>query len=255
MDKAKTTTEIGLQVLREIEETSLDELLSALRTSLIAADEPQTTATATATASATIRDFPLPRLNDIVASHFHKTKSPVLALHGRYYELLYPLVATLIAPPHEKAIAIVDFGFGDDGGFEVLRLLATRTATGEGLHRGDLEHVYVVRPPPGDAAHVERCVIEVERHMLYGEHKSREREWWGMVVIGGGLFPGGTRGGHNVVITAGRSGWLRVERAEVEGFGRGAEEAFRQREGRQRAVEERGWAASSEWGGFVFRGG
>lgn len=86
--------------------------------------------------------------------------------------------------------------------------------------------------------------------MLYGDasRASAGREWWGTIVLGG-------LGAGDVV--AGWKGWLRVDRESVRGFALGisAEEALEQRERRQDAVEAAGWAATSQWGGFVFRDG
>jgi len=213
------------------------------------------------------RKFYIARLDELVARHFRATQSASLAVSGRHLELLYVLVATLIAPPHGKAVSIVDF----DGRFEPLRLLATAPAiaaptgvaqgrdaptatTGPNrLSRADLDHVYILHPPRGDAAHVAGCVASVEEYMVYSKHKSRAREWWGTVVIGGGLNPAGAGGGGQVAVVADWRGWLRVERAEVPPFrDMGVEDAMLDLEERQRAVDEAGWVASSPWGSMVF---
>lgn len=83
--------------------------------------------------------------------------------------------------------------------------------------------------------------------MLYGEasRASAGREWWGTIVLGG-------LGAGDVI--AGWKGWLRVDRESVRGFALGisAEEALEQRARRQDVVDEAGWAATSQWGSFVF---
>jgi hypothetical protein len=178
----------------------------------------------------------------------------------------------LISPPHEKAVAIVDF----EGSFDPLRLLATpvevqeETATTAAtaaesnkprttLQRADLDHVHILRPARGSSTHIADCVASIEAYMLYGSHRSRGREWWGTVVIGGGLDPAGRSASAaasasaqaQVAVTADWKGWLRVDRAEVPSFwGLSAEEALADREKRQAAVEDAGWVVSSPWGGF-----
>lgn len=107
--------------------------------------------------------------------------------------------------------------------------------------------------------------------MLYAPHSSREREWWGTVVIGSGSSNTTSNDPAaiaqiqaQVAVTAGWQGWLRVDRAELTtatGAGawtfwnKSAEEARRKREDRETAVEEAGWVASSAWGTFVFGSG
>ncbi len=222
--------------------------------------------------------------------HFRATQSAPLAVTGRHHELLYVLIATLVAQPHGKTVAVVDF----EGRFEGLRLFATRPFTEEEeehgrqvgggadegdkdgkpegggrdrdryLSAGDLRHVHILRPTRGSPANIAKCVQDMEEYMLYAPHGSRERELWGMFVIGGGLNPtgstaavavgsGGGGGGEQVAVTADWQGWLRVDRAGVPGFGSlSVEQALEGRERRQREVEEGGWVASSPWGGFVF---
>lgn len=89
--------------------------------------------------------------------------------------------------------------------------------------------------------------------MLYGSHQSRSREWWGTIVIGGGLNPAGSvAASAQVAVTADWKGWLRVDRAEVSSFwDMSAEEALAERDKRQAAVEAAGWVATSPWGGFT----
>ena len=121
----------------------------------------------------------------------------------------------------------------------------------------DLDHVHVSLPARGGRSHVADAVAAAEKFMLYGRHASRSREWWGTLVVGGGTEPSGVGvggGGGDVAVTAGWRGWLRVDRAEVGGFGGGVEEALAGRDGRAAAVDAAGWVAGSVWGGFAFGG-
>lgn len=183
-----------------------------------------------------------------------------MAVSGRYQELLYVLVSTLIVSPHDKVVSVIDF----DGRFDPLRLLAT-SPIGEGtatdaqsplaVQPADLDHVHILRPARGSTACILDCVTSMEEYMLYGPHQSRAREWWGTVVIGGGLNSGGNVSAAvsaHVAVTAGWKGWLRVDRADVPGFGdMSVEEALAGRDKRQASVEDAGWGATSPWGGFV----
>jgi hypothetical protein len=91
---------------------------------------------------------------------------------------------------------------------------------------------------------VQETIAAVENYLLGGEHKSMVREWVGILV-------NGAQGGDVMV---GWKGWLRVEseREDVPRFGTGlsVEEAMKEREQRQRAVESKGWRAVSEWGDY-----
>ncbi|KAL8349966.1 hypothetical protein RB598_005346 [Gaeumannomyces tritici] len=145
---------------------------------------------------------------------------------------------------------------------------------GRGVSLSDLAHVHVHRPARGSL--VREAVAAAEQHMLYGAHGSGGREWWGTFVVGGNSAAGvaaaaaGSGGGsaaplplHGAVpsfssssvdVAAGPRGWLRVERAEVGGFGTfsSVEDALRDRERRRRVVDAAGWTATSVWGGFNF---
>jgi len=185
------------------------------------------------------------------------TQSAPLVIGGRYHELLYILIATLISAPHSKAVSVVDF----EGRFDLLRLIATPPVIQEGeaafttaLRRADLDHVHILRLAAGDAEYVANAIAHMEEYMLYAPHCSRDREWWGAVVIGGGLNPaGGTPGGGHVAVIADRRGWLRIDHAEIPQFlDVAVEDAMADRDNRQRAVQETGWVGSSQWGSLVF---
>lgn len=231
-----------------------------------------------------LKTFPITQLDHLVKRHFRATQSAPLVITGRYNELLYLLVVTLITAPHEKAVAIIDF----EGRFDPLRIFATTPHEDElqtglssvpgidrqpGTHttshvnrqyvrKTDLDHVHIMRPPRGDTAHIAQCVASVEEYMLYGDHPSRTREWWGTIVIGGGNNPAGSpsaAASAQLAVNAGWKGWLRVDRAVSDtalGFppGTSLEEALNARENRQRLVESAGWAATCPWGRFTFGG-
>ncbi|EJT72899.1 hypothetical protein GGTG_09750 [Gaeumannomyces tritici R3-111a-1] len=142
-----------------------------------------------------------------------------------------------------------------------------------GVSLSDLAHVHVHRPARGSL--VREAVAAAEQHMLYGAHGSGGRGWWGTFVVGGNSAAGvaaaaaGSGGGSaapllhgaapsfsssSIDVAAGPRGWLRVERAEVGGFGTfsSVEDALRDRERRRRVVDAAGWTATSVWGGFNF---
>jgi len=216
-----------------------------------------------------LKQFPIPRLDELVNRHFRATQSAPLAVSGRYHELLYVLIATLIAPPHQKAVTIVDI----EGQFDALRLLTTtpfddipsqrddartqQSPITRRLRPEDLDHVYVLRYPHGNSSQLSDCLASIEDYMLYGSHRSRDREWWGTILIGtdhnttGSALNAGSA--PHVAVTAGWKGWLRVDRSEIATFADlSLEEALADRDERQDAVNEAGWVASSPWGRFTF---
>ncbi|KAM0341515.1 hypothetical protein ACHAPU_009963 [Fusarium lateritium] len=111
-----------------------------------------------------------------------------------------------------------------------------------------MRHVYVQRPARGDLEQTRALAVQAENILLYGNvaRASAGREWWGTIVVGG-LGAGD--------IATGWKGWLRVDRENVRGFALGisAEEALNQKEQRQDIVDAVGWAATSQWGSFVFK--
>ncbi|KAJ4287520.1 hypothetical protein N0V88_007622 [Collariella sp. IMI 366227] len=259
--RSATAASVGSRLLGEIEETTLDEI-DVFQTQVLASLRAHfTTATSTTgddnagnatTTNTRLISFPIGPLNDLVHRHFRATQSVSLAVSGRHLELLYVLIATLITSPHEKAVSIVDF----EGRFEPLRLLSTRPVEGGArVQRTDLDHVHITRPAHGNLAQNADCVASIENYMLYGSHQSRGREWWGTIVIGGGLNPAGSisaAASAQVAVTAGWKGWLRVDREDMPTFwDMSAEEALVDREKRQAAVDDVGWLATSLWGGFT----
>ncbi|OTB02748.1 hypothetical protein M426DRAFT_322349 [Hypoxylon sp. CI-4A] len=237
---APTARHVGAQLLGEIEEGSLEELLDSLHASL-------------SDSHSTIRpEIPIAALANIATRYHKETRSappPVLSVSGRYLALLYHLISTLIAEPHNYTVVVVDA----EGRFDVTRLLSSSTHPHSGnsypAQVADLRHVYVYRPARGQEQ-VQAVVAAAGEWMLYGAHGSRAREWWGTVVIGGGVSVKGD-------VNAGWKGWLRVEREGINGFPAGisVEEALRDREKRQEVVDAAGWVASSSVGGYVWKGG
>ncbi|KAL1836139.1 hypothetical protein VTJ49DRAFT_5537 [Mycothermus thermophilus] len=125
--RTSTAAGVGARLLGEVEETSLDEVLASLRahfaTTITTQDDANQHNVTDDSTTAAVDTFPFAPLNRLANLHFRATRSPTLAITGRCHrDLLYPLIATLIAPPHEKAVAIIDC----EGCFDPLRLLATR---------------------------------------------------------------------------------------------------------------------------------
>ncbi|KAG5926115.1 hypothetical protein E4U53_003158 [Claviceps sorghi] len=217
----------GSRLLGQIEEGTLEGILTQLRSSVNAGP-------------ARLKQTHVAALDALAATHLRETQSPTISLCGRPLPLLYKIVSTLVSPPHSKAVFVVDL----EGRFDAASL---------DCEAADLAHVYVVRSSRGGPEHLRGLVAGAERFMLHHEdaRRSRDREWWGTVVLGG-LAAGD--------VTAGWKGWLRIERIErspLPGFaaGFGVDEVWGQREARERAVEETGWVASSQWGGFTFTAG
>ncbi|KAI1345869.1 hypothetical protein F5Y01DRAFT_322533 [Xylaria sp. FL0043] len=247
---------VGAKLLGEVEDRSLEELLYSLRKTL-------TTTTANPSHPQTTPEIPIPDLSAIIARHHRATRSapsPLISVSGRYLPFLYHLLSTLIAPPHNYAVVVVDA----EGKFDITRLVtstspspstATAPSTANPPEKAsypaspaDLAHVHIYRPARRGREHVDAVLASVQEYMVYGNHSSRGREWWGTVVVGG------TGGGD---VNAGWKGWLRVEREGVAGFtvGMSVEEALRERERRHEVVERAGWVAASPWGAYVWKGG
>ncbi|KAK2067243.1 hypothetical protein P8C59_000999 [Phyllachora maydis] len=234
--EAAGASRVGARLLREVEEASLDEILTTVRTTLTGA---RPTATTPTTADSLLNrhqplqhhlpppPYPLPALDALARQHFLATSSAPLALRGRPLPLLYALVAAIVAPPLAQAVLVIDV----DWRFDATRLLEQAALLHDHDHGGGagsaeeaLRHVHVVRPARGSPlrTHVAAVVAEARAHMVYGEHGSRARGFWGTVVVGGERDPGtgGGRGdGAAVEVTAGWRGWCTVEREPVAGFG------------------------------------
>ncbi|KAI1494213.1 hypothetical protein F5X96DRAFT_36927 [Biscogniauxia mediterranea] len=259
MADATAARQVGARLLGEVEEGSLEELLNLLRANFTNTTAP-TPATTTATSSKSHHHhhshppLPIPSLARLAARHQHSTQSappPLLSIGGRYLPLLYHLISTLLAPPHRYTVVLIDA----EGRFDVTRLVpsspcSSSATRGEGrCTPQDLRHLYVYRPTSREPEQVRAVLEAAKEFMLYGKHGSRDREWWGTVVIGG-------TGGGDVV--AGWKGWLRVERELDEGSrfhaGVSVEEALGQRERRRDvAANAAGWVASSPWGSYRWR--
>lgn len=181
------------------------------------------------------RVFPISILNGLVVRHYRATQSVPLGIRGRYWPLLYLLLATLIAPPHNKCVLVVDC----EGDFEVSRILESTPVSMRPLpphlqpddisrdekrrvhppyHRdvlpSDLAHVYVIRPADARSGPLRRAILSAKRFMTYGQHRSRDREFWGTVVIGA------DDPGADVDVVCGTMRcWLKVERGYVPSLG------------------------------------
>ncbi|KAI0549830.1 hypothetical protein F4679DRAFT_227434 [Xylaria curta] len=226
---------VGAGLLGDVEEGSLEELLDSLRASFTTNPSRHRSP-----------HIPIADLSIIATRYQRATQSappPLMSVSGRYLPFLYHLISTLISSPHSYTIVIID----TEGKFDVTRLISTKPDTNYPATPADLAHVHIYRPGRG-AERVRAVLGTLDEFMLYGDHASRGREWWGTVVIGGG------GGGH---VNAGWKGWLRVDREEVPGFqvGISVEEALRDRERRQTAVDRAGWTAASRWGSYTWKGG
>ncbi|KAF5555627.1 hypothetical protein FPHYL_8178 [Fusarium phyllophilum] len=230
-------TATGSRLLGEVAEMSLEDVLRNLRSSL-----PPDPNRLTSRDQVHYQPQILPNklthiseLDDITAAHFHATKSAGLGISGRHLPLLYRLISNLINPPHCYAILVIDI----EGRFDATRLTCAPS---------HLQHVYVHCPARSDPDNTRALVAEAEGILLYGSvaKASAGREWWGTVVVGG-VGAGD--------VTTGWKGWLRVDSENVRGFAPGisAEEALDQKRQRQHIVDAAGWAATSQWGGLVFR--
>ncbi|KAF7548999.1 hypothetical protein G7Z17_g6680 [Cylindrodendrum hubeiense] len=228
----------GARLLGEVEEASLEEMLHGVRSALTLALEPASPGNRASTQGQirATKSTHMQPLDQLAARRFHVTKAAGVSLSGRHLPLLYKIVSGLVSPPHLHALLIIDL----DGRFD-----STRLTCGE----SHLRHVYVQRPARSSPERLRAVVTEAEGFMLYGDgaHASAARQWWGTIVVGG-LGAGD--------IAAGWKGWLRVDREHIRAFALGisAEEAMEQRGRRQDAVDAAGWAATSEWGGFSFKG-
>ncbi|KAF4999726.1 hypothetical protein FGRMN_2291 [Fusarium graminum] len=227
----------GSRLLGEVEEMSLEEMLRGLRSSLTLGFGTLGVPTQTQHQPHIQRTklTRIPSLDEISAAHFHNTKAAGISVSGRHLPLLYMLISHLISPPYLYAVLVIDI----EGHFDATRLTCLSS---------HMRHVYVQRPARGDLEQTRALVAQAENILLYGDvaRVSAGREWWGTIVVGG-LGAGD--------IATGWKGWLRVDRENVRGFALGisAEEALSQKKQRQHIVDAAGWAATSQWGGFVFK--
>ncbi|KAK8044559.1 hypothetical protein PG993_004583 [Apiospora rasikravindrae] len=255
MDPAAARRE-GARILDEVEEESLEQLINYFRSSSL----PGTTPNHPQNLNPLI---PFPSLATLIARHHQVSQTfppPLLSLSGRYLPFLYHLVSTLIAAPHNYAITIVDA----DHRFDVTRLLSDPSATSTApasattpspypATKSDLKHIYVYRPArSANQAQVQASLAAAREYMLYAPHASRNRAWWGSVVVGGATGGGEKRLVADVV--ASWKGWLHVQRREVPGFGVGmsVEEALGERERRAELVRDRGWEARAREGAYAW---
>ncbi|KFA74495.1 hypothetical protein S40288_08505 [Stachybotrys chartarum IBT 40288] len=224
----------GKRILAEVEEMSLEELLDDLRTTT----DPATIRTSSS-AKFTIKPTHIPCLDRLITARHSIPQAATASLSGRSLPLVHRLVATLVSPPHRHVVLVIDL----DARFDAARLDCAPA---------DLAHVYVLRPARrSDPEALRALVVEAQDWLVYSRgasaaSASAARALWGTIVVGGLVGVGD-------VVTSWR-GWLRVDRAAVPGFplGLSAEEALASRDTRQAAVDQAGWAASSEWGGFGF---
>ncbi|KAH8687752.1 hypothetical protein BGZ60DRAFT_522400 [Tricladium varicosporioides] len=223
-----STQILGAKLLREIEteETTLEELLTTLRT-----HHPSSIA---------ISKTGNPTLNTLIHTHGSKT----LSICGRSLPLVYNLIITLMSAPYEgqHTLVVVDL----DSRFSPSHLLPS-------LELEDLKHIYVFRPTKSNLA---ATLSSLDLYMLNSEHASKGREWKGTFVLGGSPGAGGIGKGPEEMLLVGTGwrGWLRGECEEVAGFGVGVsgEEAWAEREQRWDVVAGKGWRGVAEEGVIEF---
>ncbi|KAL1902057.1 hypothetical protein Cpir12675_000163 [Ceratocystis pirilliformis] len=225
----------GSQVLLEVVETSLDEVILALRETVLVQDE------ATVPSSYLPKKTGVPGLDSLAMKNFRETQTSPISVSGRSLPFIHALLDHLVSPPQSKTVALIDL----ECGFDPTRLASSRS---------NLSHIHVFRMPPATADStassiaemVREAVARVQQWMVYGSHQSAGREWWGTIILGA---PGGQ------VWTCWR-GWLCVDTEDIPGFATGMSirEAMAERERREQAVDSMNWVASCPWGRFDFRG-
>jgi hypothetical protein len=172
---------------------------------------------------------------------------------GRYLPLIYQLISTLISARYRYAVVVIDA----EGRFDATRLVSAISSTpipvisAQLATMADLKHVHVYHPPRSTHA-VQATLAAAEGYMLYGRHTSRDRKWWGTMVIG-------DRGGD---VNADWKGWLQTTRGEVPVGLLGTvddncvEDALAGRGRRQDEVDQVGWIAreaTGRLGAYVWR--
>lgn len=196
-------------------------------------------------------------LDELAARHFRVTQAPAIAISGRYLSLVYKVASTLVSPPHELALLVIDL----EGRFDATRLSCTdEDATHIYVHRLDYGDGINEHVPEDEPSHDSTTSLSQEqlREMVSGADDfflystvaspSAGRACWGTIVVG-------DVGAGDAV--AGWKGWLRVDRETTRGFslGTSVEDALRRRSARQDVADAAGWAAESPWGKFVFHEG
>ncbi|CAN8106068.1 unnamed protein product [Discula destructiva] len=247
----------GRRTLGEIEETSLDEILTTVRTSLnstsfvnlnqrsISSAVPTSTHTSnhpalSAPSLSKVKSYPIQLLDTLVARHFRATQSAPLSLAGTHLPLIYKLVATLISAPHNKAVVVIDI----DAKFDITRVLqcapspssaaVAQTASDSTTPRGEppLPAAHTAHEPRvalEDLRHVHvytpargspshiRHVLASAEHYIIYCRHASVAREWWGTIVIGGGSPTALGPGHADVTTGWRS-WLRVDRDEIRGF-------------------------------------
>ncbi|KAL7811537.1 hypothetical protein V8C44DRAFT_100212 [Trichoderma aethiopicum] len=225
---------MGGQLLKAVEEASLDEILDSFRASLALEKTP-----AGGAGTGRVKITHLDELDQLAARQFRATQAPTIALSGRSLPLVYKVISTLVSPPHSMALFVIDL----EGRFDATRLTCADDA---------LQHVYVQQPPCDESSStnveaIRSLISDAEHFMIYDRCSavSLSREFWGSIVLGG-LGAGD--------LTAAWKGWLHVEREHIAEYSTRItlEEAFERRSNRQDVVDRAGWVAASQWGKYVF---
>lgn len=248
---------------------SESQILTALRTSLNSTstrERPLTSAplptsnsvnTTPAPAVAKVKSYPIQLLDTLVTRHFRATQSAPLSLCGRHLPFIYLLVATLITPPQNKTVVVVDI----DAKFDITRVLQCaphRPPPAERQAAPVLQHssndalaqqqrpALTSSPPHGDrstrtaATHTRKVTVEELKHVhvyrpargssshirdvltsaeqhMIYSRHASTAREWWGTIVIGGGSPTAIGPGH-ADVTTGWKGWLRVDREEVRGF-------------------------------------
>ncbi len=231
-----------------------------------------------------LQSYPIATLNELVARHFRATGSTNLAVHGSYLPFLYVLISTLILPPHNKAVVVIDMDHqfdpigplgcspvseldGDlvENPTDAASVPSLSSHSSARVRSQNLQHIHLYQPPRD--ARLADVMAQAERHMLYGSHASKSREWWGTMIIRERLSHAddstalGSTGARSAllsrpVIHAGWKGWLRIGKEPVPAYRPDRQPTLEEHDAelarRNEILEENGWLANSEWGGFIF---
>jgi hypothetical protein len=193
------------------------------------------------------RPYPVGSLSSLIASRPPSIPHhpPVTATGRGALPLAYALIAALVAPPHDYALAVVDYSTR----FDSTRLLLPSVPASA------LRHVHIITP--ARATPLREVLESLNEWLVGGTHVSMDKRWWGVVSIGAGWGAMGREAvGKGVDFLISHRGWLTVERSGVRESrldGMSVEEALASRETEDReGTIQPNWTAEAQWGAFDF---